>query len=551
MSEYNPEGLHAAAAVLEGCAAQLAAALPPTAPTPPPAADPISVAGTQVIDAHSLITRNALVTAISEALFAATRLHEAAAKFTTQEAANTVLLGGATPNTARALTDLADLVSLPLVPIPALPLIPMPPPTIDPEPVAALYATGPGPAGLHQHSTAWTKVAQTLTATSRSTAVASTQVNESWTSARGANASTRIAQLADWFTTARNHAQHLSAASANHAAHYRTAVTTHPDQPTIVNLKQRIATLTTQAATDATVIPELTAAHAEWHNLVAVANTSTGRYTAASRVDAPKSNTPPPPKVTTNRRGTGKRDRRRDSPDTVDNRPTTTSGETASIAREGTALAQKKLDELADRRLVNTALQIGTQVATQSLQAAQSMLGSATQTAARLATPPSSLITPGPLPGTPGTRITPGGGTPGTPQPDVPAGPGTPGLGTTPGGDELGTEPSALNGRVTPIMASTESPKPISGTTPTSTPSVAFTTGTAHPPPYMGNPAGMHGGANKNTHARNHALFPDEKVYVDTTPYNEEEVGLDPTVDAAPQITPLFSEDDDDDGFVT
>lgn len=550
MSEYNPEGLHAAAAVLEGCAAQLAAALPPTAPTPPPAADPISVAGTQVIDAHSLITRNALVTAISEALFAATRLHEAAAKFTTQEATNTVLLGGGAPNTARALTDLADLVSLPLVPIPALPLIPTPPPTIDPEPVAALYATGPGPAGLHQHSTAWSNVAQTLTATSRSAASASTHVNESWTSARGANASARIAQLADWFTTAGNHAQHLSAASANHAAHYRTAVTTHPDQPTIINLKQRIATLTTQAATDATVIPELTAAHAEWHNLVTVANTSTGRYTAASRVDAPKSTTPPPPKVTTNRRG--KRDRRRDttdSPDATDHRLTTTSGDAASIAREGTALAQKKLDELADRRMLNTALQIGTQVATQSLQAAQSMLGSATQTAARLATPPSSLITPGPLPGTPGNRITPGG-TPGTPQPDVPAGPGTPGLGTTPGGDELGTEPSALNGRVTPIMASTESPKPITGTTPTSTPTATFATGTAHPP-YMGNPAGMHGGgANKNTHARNHALFPDEKVYVDPTPYNEEEVGLDPTADAAPQITPLFSEDDDD-GFVT
>ncbi len=568
MSEYNPTGLRAAAANLQQTAQTLTAALPPAAPTVPPASDPISVAAAASVDAQSAAMRASILGAIAETLAAASGLHAAANGFDAQEAANTASLGmnGSAGAAAEPIAAIADhLTKLPpQPPVPAAPAVPAPIPAADPEPMAVLLQAGPGSVGLHGHTTSWTAMSQALAGASASSAAAAATVQSSWVSPQGVNASTALGRLARWYEGAGTSATNLAATSAHHATQFEASKASHPNPPTVLAAKKDVADAQVAAASNPASAPALAGAMQRWTQLVSGANTTVAGYQAHT-VAAPRTDAPAPPRIT--RRGAGKTGDKgsggKHKLGSAGKEGAEDLGRLGNSAESAAKTGKKALDtatgKASNDKLLTTAAQIGLQVATQGVQAATSLLSAASSSAGKLATTGLGRnnddynYRPGTgLPGTglPG-NLTGAGGPSGTPLGNEPVGPGA--TGADVGGDDKGTEPSAINGYVTPIMASPEMPRTPAGATPPPTATLAAGMHMPGASPYMGGMGGMAGmgGGASNTTPRNERLRPDRPVYVDTTAYTDPTIS-EACIEMAPEITPLFADDPtDDDDFVS
>lgn len=575
--------MHAAADALEASAARLSAATP-TAVVSPAGGDNISGTGAALINARSAHVASAVTAAAAVAVGAAAALRASAEDYSTTDTSNAAAFA-ATRSGAAATAALHGGGSGAAADVPGIvgdrrSGLGVPSSIgADPLTVATVLRAGDQGASAAAHSQAWTGLAAALVGESDAVSTVAAGLRGAWDSPTAEQAVARVAGLGRWLTDAAGHATAVAESSAAHARDHAAAVAAHPAPAEIVAVRSAVATNSgLVTAGDAAAVPALHASRQQWSRLIAdssAAQTQFGASTTQSTATTGEVSAPPPvaadgspvKEKPGDKKDPGKKDgdkkdgavgdRSGDEGTDSDSAPGADSSDDAALTAgdpgvraDARALADQQLAAQSMQQGVTQASQFGQQAAQTGFQQATQMMSMGSQLLQSMMAPMSSLASSAmnaPMTalgdGTTGIDsslgdpalvgaadaggVGSGGGFSGGGA-DISGGAGSGDAEDSAGeGGVVATHPAGLTPSAGPVVPRTA---------PTRIVSTAATGGAVEPDPVrpasgagmpMMSPAMMGGlgGAGAAARARNRKLFPDEPVYVDSTPHSAAVIG--------------------------
>jgi Domain of unknown function (DUF4258) len=292
----DPDAVAAAGARVG--AAGAASAVPAAAPVGAAAPDPVSMAAIETLSARIAAVNTHLVAAEQITRLRAAQLESSAAAYKAQEAANQGGLGLAAPPPAQVAPP----------PIPAIPITPItptvvPPPMPGPPPgdattLATLVHSG-SLAGLNANAAQLRAQASELAGTADQLRANAGWVENSWRSAAGDTAATRLRELALWYDEQAEHTTSAAAAFETAADNHRRAQAAIPTPAALVRADQRLAAAKAAVAANPRYLPVVPQLQAQRDELRQQALTGYNRYhqaTATANLHGTPVQPPPQPR---------------------------------------------------------------------------------------------------------------------------------------------------------------------------------------------------------------------------------------------------------------